>query len=153
MIRNILLLAATSTLLWSCGSESSEKDPAAEAATAQNAATANTDTSAKSNALTEAVQAKDGATAPQNTVLEAPANNKNKAGSEVKLNPPHGQPGHSCAVAVGAPLTAAATAAPAAAPQPVQMAPAGPAAAPQAPQLLPDGKVNPPHGQPGHVCM
>lgn len=149
MIRNILLLAATSTLLWSCGGESSEKDPAAEAATAQNAATANTDTSAKNNALTEAVQAKDGAAAPQNEAAGA----KGKAAAEVKLNPPHGQPGHSCAVAVGAPLTAAATAAPAAAPQPVQMAPAGPAAAPQAQQLLPDGKVNPPHGQPGHVCM
>lgn len=151
MIRNILLLAATSTLLWSCGSDNSESDATAGApATTQNAATTNTDTSNKSNALTEAVQAKDGAVAPQNEAAGAQANSK--AAGEVKLNPPHGQPGHSCAVAVGAPLTAAATAAPAAAPQPMQMAPAGPTAAP-AQQLLPDGKVNPPHGQPGHVCM
>lgn len=33
----------------------------------------------------------------------APAVPKNKKG--VKLNPAHGQPGHSCAIAVGAPLT------------------------------------------------
>jgi hypothetical protein len=26
------------------------------------------------------------------------------SGSSAKLNPPHGQPGHDCAIAVGAPL-------------------------------------------------
>lgn len=146
MIKRILLFAATSTLLWSCGSEdNSEKEGTATVLATQNAPAATTDS--PGNALTEAVQAKDGATAPQNAAVAAPANNK--AAGEVKLNPAHGQPGHSCSVPVGAPLTAAATA-PAAAPQAAQMAPA---AAPQGQQLLPDGKVNPPHGQPGHVCM
>ncbi len=142
MIKTILFFAATSTLVWSCANENAEKDTAAAVATTQQAAAAHTDTT--NNALTEAVQAKDGAMTPQNAVVEAPANNK--AAGEVKLNPAHGQPGHSCNVPVGAPLTAAA-AAPAG--QPAQVAPA----APQGQQLLPDGKVNPPHGQPGHVCM
>ncbi|HKG07045.1 MAG TPA: hypothetical protein VKB19_11330 [Pedobacter sp.] len=34
--------------------------------------------------------------------VQAQPDNSNK---EVKLNPPHGQPGHSCKIAVGAPLT------------------------------------------------
>jgi len=146
MIKRILLFAAIATLLGSCGSENAEKDAEAAVATTQNAATANTDT--PNNALSQAVQAKDGAIAPQSEAA-APAN---KPAGNVKLNPAHGQPGHSCSVPVGAPLTAAATA-PAAAPQPTQMAPVSPAAAPQGQQLLPNGQVNPPHGQPGHVCM
>lgn len=44
--------------------------------------------------------------AAENAVPQAipsgPQPNDNK---EVKLNPPHGEPGHSCAIAVGAPLT------------------------------------------------
>ncbi|MGR3810828.1 hypothetical protein [Jiulongibacter sp. NS-SX5] len=43
----------------------------------------------------------------------------------VKLNPAHGQPGHDCSVAVGAPLPQAASA---------------------------NVKINPAHGQPGHDC-
>ena len=149
MIKKILLFAATSTLFWSCGSEdNSETEGAAAVPATQNVLPTTTDS--PGNALTDAVQAKDGAATPQNAAAEAPANNK--ADGEVKLNPAHGQPGHSCNIPVGAPLTAAATT-PAAAPQAVQMAPASPAAAPQGQQLLPDGKVNPPHGQPGHVCM
>lgn len=145
MIKRILLFAATSTLLWSCGSEdNSGKEGTATVPATQHVPAANTDS--PGNALTEAVQAKDGAATPQNAAVAAPANSK--AAGEVKLNPAHGQPGHSCSVPVGAPLTAAATA-----PQAVQAAPASPAAAPQGQQLLPDGKVNPPHGQPGHVCM
>lgn len=47
------------------------------------------------------------------------------AGSS-KINPPHGQPGHRCDIAVGAPLPATTTSSTA--------------------------KINPPHGQPGHRC-
>ena len=55
-------------------------------------------------------------------------------GTEVKLNPPHGQPGHRCEIAVGSPLNSPATnQAPAPAPEPVV-------------------RLNPPHGQPGHSC-
>ena len=54
--------------------------------------------------------------------------------SDVKLNPPHGQPGHRCDIAVGSPLNSpAANQAPAPSPEPVV-------------------RINPPHGQPGHSC-
>jgi hypothetical protein len=74
-----------------------------------------------------------------------------EAGERPLLNPPHGQPYHICEIPVGSPLpttnqagtaratgTSQATAAPAAT-TPV-------AAAQESPRL------NPPHGQPGHIC-
>ena len=73
-------------------------------------------------------------------------------GSTAKVNPPHGQPGHSCAVPVGAPLDGSATGNS----KPAQNQPsaARPAAAPApaggATTVAPG--TNPPHGQPGHVC-
>ena len=85
------------------------------------------------------------------------------------VNPPHGQPGHTCDIPVGAPLSSApgaATAAPAQAPitidAPVPGAPtisntkpaaAAPAAAtPAAAGAAAGVRINPPHGQPGHSC-
>lgn len=74
-----------------------------------------------------------------------------------KLNPAHGQPGHRCDIAVGAPLPAA-NATPAAntptlnAPvlnNPTTAAPT--VAQPQPVQPVAKG-LNPPHGQPGHRC-
>ncbi|MEO9005303.1 MAG: hypothetical protein ABI288_11225 [Ginsengibacter sp.] len=66
------------------------------------------------------------------------------AGSGLALNPEHGQPGHRCDIAVGAPLNSPA--------QQPQTAPSR--------QLMPGLPVNtggavtlnPPHGQPGHDC-
>lgn len=57
--------------------------------------------------------------------------------AEVKLNPPHGQPGHDCAVKVGDPLPNANNGAA------IQM---------QQPAANSGVKLNPPHGQPGHDC-
>lgn len=80
---------------------------------------------------------------PQNiTVNQQPA--KTAAG----MNPPHGQPGHRCDIAVGAPLNSPpgkttvqqpqvqTTSTSTVAPTPVKTAPG----------------MNPPHGQPGHRC-
>lgn len=71
------------------------------------------------------------------------------------LNPEHGQPGHRCDIAVGAPLNSAPaaktnTTAPALAP----VTPAAtPVATPSIPTSVPAGaKLNPAHGQPGHDC-
>lgn len=66
------------------------------------------------------------------------------AGSGLALNPEHGQPGHRCDIAVGAPLNS-----------PAQQQKTVPS-----PQLMPGLPVNtggavtlnPPHGQPGHDC-
>ena len=84
------------------------------------------------------------------------------------MNPPHGQPGHRCDIAVGAPLNSKPNpAAPKAGSGEAQKitltpnqtgTPAAPASATPA-ILNPDGAatatapgMNPPHGQPGHVC-
>jgi hypothetical protein len=93
------------------------------------------------------------ATAP--TAAPAPANTSAPAPQNMALNPAHGQPGHRCDIAVGAPLNSApaTTAQPAA---PVQSSPA------PATNLTPTKGVintgaaasglNPAHGQPGHRC-
>ncbi len=75
------------------------------------------------------------------------------------MNPPHGQPGHICEIPVGAPLSSA----PPKAPAPVQ--PQQQVSKPATiQQMMPDGSagpaqvvetapgMNPPHGQPGHIC-
>jgi hypothetical protein len=67
------------------------------------------------------------------------------------MNPPHGQPGHRCDIAVGAPLNSApakaapTTTAPGAAIT-KQINPTALSSTPTAPGM------NPPHGQPGHRC-
>lgn len=72
----------------------------------------------------------------------------------VKLNPPHGQPGHRCDVQVGAPLPSTPAPAPTQTPQTVTIpAPSpAPAPAPNPISVNPNAKLNPPHGEPGHRC-
>lgn len=79
------------------------------------------------------------------SVQQAPSEVSKAAG----LNPPHGQPGHDCAIAVGAPLNGspASKAAPVSAPAINFSAPTPSPAATSGGQRL-----NPPHGQPGHDC-
>lgn len=57
----------------------------------------------------------------------------------VALNPAHGQPGHRCEIAVGAPLNSAA-------------APTSAASTATAPTPAPVSGKNPEHGKPGHRC-
>jgi hypothetical protein len=74
------------------------------------------------------------------------------------MNPPHGQPGHRCDIAVGAPLNSK-PAAPAPAPQ-AQATPLPVTVNPNAPTIIPSevkaaptaAGMNPAHGQPGHRC-
>jgi hypothetical protein len=62
------------------------------------------------------------------------------------LNPPHGEPGHRCEIAVGAPLNSSPTSA-APVPAPFNNSPA------QLPNAnTGNAKLNPAHGQPGHDC-
>ena len=67
------------------------------------------------------------------------------------LNPPHGQPGHDCAIAVGAPLNGnpAPNAAPSSAPT-MNFPAATPSPTPA--RASSGQRLNPPHGQPGHDC-
>ncbi len=68
-------------------------------------------------------------------------------------NPPHGQPGHRCDIAVGAPLNSAPTAG-TQAPVVTQATPMTATPTQAKPSVISGAKpaVNPPHGQPGHDC-
>jgi len=106
---------------------------------------------------------------PQVSVPSAPANNPVLPGNNVnpaapiipggKLNPAHGQPGHRCDIAVGAPLPATAAAPvfnnPAITPVQNPSTTINPTTAvqpqPAAAATVAKG-INPPHGQPGHRC-
>lgn len=113
------------------------------------------------------------ATAVQPAATAAPATSAQPAasqtGTQVVMNPPHGQPGHRCDIPVGAPLNSAPATT---ARQATVNSSAGGSAATQnsmaptienARRLNPSqstastsssnsGKINPPHGQPGHRC-
>jgi len=71
----------------------------------------------------------------------------------VKLNPPHGQPGHICEIPVGSPLP---TTPAIAATNNISNTVAAPSAnlnsAAAAPAASSNVRLNPPHGQPGHIC-
>lgn len=87
----------------------------------------------------------------QVTTTAAPA----PAATAKGMNPPHGQPGHDCAIAVGAPLGSAPTKPAAtttsATPQVISTT-AQPAATPTTAPTVTAPGMNPPHGQPGHDC-
>ncbi|MBK6540988.1 MAG: hypothetical protein IPG10_06845 [Flavobacteriales bacterium] len=90
-------------------------------------------------------------TAPNTTPVQLAPSAPNTA--VLDPNPPHGQPGHRCEIAVGASLSSApAVGATGISPSnpvintaPISGAPA------TAPGPTPPG-MNPPHGQPGHDC-
>jgi hypothetical protein len=74
-----------------------------------------------------------------------------------KLNPAHGQPGHDCKIAVGAPLDGSAAVKPAVEESEIKPTIPTPGSTPS--PLLPVSntntagvKLNPAHGQPGHDC-
>ena len=65
--------------------------------------------------------------------------------STAALNPQHGQPGHRCDIAVGAPLNSP--------PQQIQQTiPANPVLSNPVTNTGGSVTLNPPHGQPGHDC-
>jgi hypothetical protein len=89
------------------------------------------------------------ADAPQITTSSSPLPGINNA----RLNPAHGQPGHRCDIAVGAPLDSKplpTNTAPAQAP--VAITQAGPATTVQPVVQKVAPGMNPPHGQPNHRC-
>ena len=100
-------------------------------------------------------------TAKVKSVVEAPQpqTNPNTVLSETKgLNPAHGQPGHRCDIAVGAPLNSAPTQGQTATAQPTQTIQVNPnqknivtTTTVAAPVKVAKG-MNPSHGQPGHRC-
>lgn len=82
----------------------------------------------------------------QTTVIDTAALQKNDAG--VALNPQHGQPGHRCDIAVGAPLNSPQNPASSA----VVIPPTTTATVTAAKTNTAEVKLNPKHGEPGHRC-
>lgn len=74
----------------------------------------------------------------------APASNSTGSATMTGANPPHGQPGHRCDIAVGAPLDGSS----AVKASPVQVNPVQT----QSNSAAPANGINPAHGQPGHRC-
>lgn len=68
----------------------------------------------------------------------------------VRLNPPHGQPGHICEIPVGSPLPSTPVRPNATVTTTAGAAPVNSAGAPTA--AASNVRLNPPHGQPGHIC-
>lgn len=143
-IASRFILAASIALFASCSeSGNAEQDTTATQAPA-NLPAATADTAHPSQVVT-----------PSASTEAAPAG---------ALNPAHGQPGHRCEIAVGAPLNSSPSASPSPSPSPsplptpqtVTPAPSfnqQPAAQPSTPGTsASSGKVNPGHGQPGHDC-
>lgn len=79
----------------------------------------------------------------------SPTTNTINASGDVALNPAHGQPGHRCDIAVGAPLNGTAEKSnTTTTPQKIDLNNMN--ATP--PPTSGGGKLNPAHGQPGHRC-
>lgn len=102
--------------------------------------------------LKAGANANSSSTQPQANVVQTVAAQPTPTSTSGKLNPAHGQPGHDCAIAVGAPLNSKPTqaATKAAAPTINVSQPSSSAAVPV---LNEKGqRLNPAHGQPGHKC-
>ncbi|WP_107039261.1 hypothetical protein [Brumimicrobium mesophilum] len=76
----------------------------------------------------------------QNQSIDVNSNN-----GAVKLNPPHGEPGHDCAIAVGQPLNSNGN-------TPAIKSPTINAPVSNQPNMNGNVKLNPAHGEPGHDC-
>jgi hypothetical protein len=160
----IAILSLSASFLFACNSSTSEDKAAATDTSAQYAAPSlSTETPAGP------AEGNTQATAPATNLPEQSQQSAQATGSSAP-NPAHGQPGHRCDIAVGAPLNSKPTA-----PQQGQQmqqqaqqqsAPLNPTLTPgpTAPTLTPPAPtmsaptqptaagMNPPHGQPGHDC-
>ena len=134
--KNLVIAALIATSLVACNSSGDRKTKTAPAVQTSTPNTFNTNTTGQPQG-----------TAQQPTVQSTPATQQN-AGSGA-VNPAHGQPGHRCDIAVGAPLNSAPVASPSI------TLPANTPSLPQTttqPKNTGSVKLNPPHGEPGHDC-
>lgn len=143
MIKKILFVTLPLAALFACNNNVPEKDASIMPEKSASATAPLTDTLAAQPSVNMLP-----ANAQQPAVnATAPATQPITAG----LNPAHGQPGHRCEIAVGAPLSSAP--AQTTAPQMVQTPVSAPVSA--TPAKATSGgtaRLNPAHGQPGHDC-
>lgn len=158
-MKNLLSLIVLASLLFtSCKKEEIAEAPPAEEAATDATAVTTTDSLATT---AQAPPQQDPAIA-SGSVMSSPqaaAQSYTKTAAPVAtakgMNPPHGQPGHRCDIAVGAPLNSPPGKKPT--PSTTQTTTVTPAmlnqtvTASETPVVTAPG-MNPPHGQPGHVC-
>lgn len=144
------LVAATALFLFSCSN--GDNNTSAETAS-QPAASVSNESSSAANPTDLKLE-----TLP---TAETSAETPSPAASNVALNPAHGEPGHNCAIPVGAPLDGSSSGTVSmgdlqitplpdnnTSSQPAQTA----SSAAPAPSSSGTPMLNPPHGQPGHDC-
>ncbi|TMI61562.1 MAG: hypothetical protein E6H07_18750 [Bacteroidetes bacterium] len=107
----------------------------------------NTTGAASPVVTTQPTQVSQTTTAPPPTIVPV----SQPLAGQPKLNPPHGQPGHDCTIAVGQPLKSTTTnVSPIVNTQPTQAAQT--TTAPTSKPVAGQPRLNPAHGQPGHDC-
>ena len=136
MSKSWLTIGLVCFLLAGCAESTSNNEQEAESEAVEAVEETNTEEEASAAELEVAPSVNTATTADQ---------------SQVALNPPHGEPGHDCAIAVGAPLNGSGSQVqqqPITAPVATQ-----PVAQPNfSSSVAPADGLNPPHGQPGHDC-
>ena len=159
-IYSLFVIAVCSIVFISCGNNSTDDNAATTTAAPATITPAST---------TQPVATQQNPAASGSTVAPPPSlapGQLTQSGSTkgVTYNPAHGQPGHDCAIAVGAPLKTqsgtATTATPVQiTPQTTQSAPVVQTTTAPPPTIVPvsqpsagQPKLNPAHGQPGHDC-
>ena len=149
-ISTTLLLSASLFCFLGCTED--KKETSTETATAENISTPATESpAAPVNAEITDLNGE----SPRATmeIAETPTAAAPAPTTAAGLNPPHGQPGHDCAIAVGAPLNSKGNAGAVnatATPKPVSPVGAPTLTVPPVSNTAPG--LNPPHGQPGHDC-
>jgi len=168
---SVLLISSFVLVSFACTENTSENQSTEESATEELQATIDTPTV---QTLSEEGVINDPGVIQQTIPANTIPINTNPAGTKSinsgALNPAHGEPGHDCAIAVGAPLGSGNSGAGQSMqmPSPTQnnsvpvqgsqvINPAAPAPIMATPSTNPSpagtsGKVNPAHGEPGHDC-
>ncbi|MFN0082951.1 MAG: hypothetical protein ACKVOM_10585 [Ferruginibacter sp.] len=152
-MKQLLFVSTVLIILVACNDAKPEKDMSiVPLNTATNSETAGNVTVKSDAILPEQINAVQNTGMPQTTATTP--QNVVTSNTALGMNPPHGQPGHRCDVADGAPLSSAPARVPTAptvqsntpVSQPVTM----PAAS--TPKAVTAKGMNPPHGEPGHRC-
>lgn len=106
-----------------------------------------------SNGMEEGSSTTPATTAPAtNTTTTQPIQQTAPATTQSGVNPAHGQPGHRCDIAVGAPLNSPPGQSATPPPQQTLIKPTPPPPAVMPASTTTQAGMNPAHGQPGHRC-
>ena len=152
-MKKILCIIIIGSFLFGCNSsDTNDTKTSFDSSLSKNAVTttvpnAVTDSSVQVQNVTPVVPTT--TTVPAPTTAPAPQINTTSSNT-AGLNPAHGQPGHRCDIAVGAPLNSPASKPTAISTTTNNTQPVVTATTPAPVKTAPG--MNPPHGQPGHRC-